>query len=154
VYRNLLVSRVLLSLAAVIYLFGAVMHANAFFKKASYIIEGSELKAFFSSELKVLWLADSTTLIGLAIIFGLIAARPAWATRPLILVLSWIPAATTALLYFFLGSFYAAHLLLAATLMVIVAALLLPTRRSQPRAASGLAIHPASSNLGDRFGGN
>jgi hypothetical protein len=145
VNRNLVVSRLLLALAAAIFLFGAAMHAFAFFAKASHVIEASTLKAFFSSELKVLWLADSTTLLGLALIFGLIAARPAWAARPIILILSWIPAATTALLYFFLGPFYAAHMLLAATLMVILSALILPADRIPTRQPeSGLAPESAA----------
>jgi hypothetical protein len=124
VNRKLIVSRFLLSLAAAIFLLGAVMHASAFFWKANRVIDGSSLKPFFSSELKVLWMADSTTLLGLALVFALIAAKPAWASVPAILVLSWIPAATTVLLYFFLGPFFAAHMLLAATLMVIASALL------------------------------
>jgi hypothetical protein len=128
VNRNLAISRLLLALAAAIFLFGAAMHARAYFVSASRIIDASIVKTFFSSELKVLWLADSTTLTGLALLFGLIAARPAWASRPVILCLAWIPGATTALLYFFLGPFYAAHLLFAATLMVILSGLLLPAQ--------------------------
>lgn len=132
--RNLVISRLLLTLAAAIFLVGALMHAIAFLK-ASNILGASTLKPFFTGELRVLWLADSTTLLGLALVFALLAVRPAWASRPLILMCCWIPAATTALLYIFLGPFFAAHMLLAATLMVIVSALLLPqstSRMSQP----------------------
>jgi hypothetical protein len=83
-------------------------------------------------------------LMGLAVVFGLVAARPRWAARPMILCLSWIPAATTALLYFFLGPFYAAHTLLAATLMVIAAALVLPAERDLTRGAPlAGAVQPA-----------
>jgi hypothetical protein len=74
------------------------------------------------------------------------AARPASGTRPVILILSWIPAATTALLYFFLGPFYAAHLLLAATLMVIVSALILPAHRI-PLRQVGSRKAPESASL-------
>ncbi|HME39497.1 MAG TPA: hypothetical protein VKG63_11115 [Steroidobacteraceae bacterium] len=119
-------SRLLLALAAVIFLFGAAMHAIAFFSKAAHVVDVSDLKPFFGNEVKVLWLADSTTLTGLAILLGLMAIRPGCASRPVILLLSFIPAAITALLYVYLGPFYAAHLLLAATLMTIVAALMLP----------------------------
>ena len=127
--RNPVISRLLLTLAAAIFLLGALMHAIAF-TKASSLLGASTLKTFFSGELRALWLADSTTLLGLALVFALIAARPTWASRPLILASSWIPAATTALLYVFLGPFYAAHMLLAATLMVIVSGLLLPQSAS------------------------
>jgi hypothetical protein len=146
VKRNSVISRVLLALAAAIFFLGAVMHSIAFFAKASRVIDASTLKAFFSSELKVLWLADSTTLMGLAVVFGLMAARPASGTRPVILILSWIPAATTALLYFFLGPFYAAHLLLAATLMVILSALILPAHRI-PLRQVGSRKAPESASL-------
>jgi hypothetical protein len=128
VNRKLSVVRVLLVLAAAIYAFGALMHAKAFFGSADGIISSSSVKVFFSAELKVLWLADSTTLAGLAFVFALIAAKPIFATKPVILCLAWIPAATTALLYVFLGSFYAAHMLLAATLMVIVSGLIFPAQ--------------------------
>jgi hypothetical protein len=130
------IARFLLALAAAIFLFGAVMHAKAYFGNASRALDASPLKMFFSNELKGLWLADSTTLAGLALIFGLMATRPALAVKPVILCLSWIPAATTALLYLFLGSFYAAHMLLAATLMVIVAALILPAHRTSNHEAT------------------
>jgi len=133
VNRRVVASRVLLTLAAAIFLLGAVLHANAFFLKASHVIDGSSLKSFFAGELKVLWLADSTTLAGLGLFCGLIAAKPAWVKRTIILALSWIPAATSALLYFFLGPFYAAHMLMAATIMVVLSALILPASGAATR---------------------
>jgi hypothetical protein len=75
-----------------------------------------------------LWLADSTTLIGLALIFGVLALRPNSVSRPVLLLLALVPGATTALLYWFLGPFYAAHMLLLATAMVCVASLTLSTQ--------------------------
>jgi hypothetical protein len=134
---NLMISRLLLALAAAIFLLGAAMHGIAFFSKALHVVDSSNLKVFFGNEVKVLWLADSTTLMGLAIIFGLLAAKPSWVRRPVILLLSLIPGATTGLLYVFLGPFYAAHLLLAATLMVIVSGLILPAgNMPSPQAAT------------------
>jgi hypothetical protein len=138
VHRNAGISRLLFGFAAAIFMFGAAAHAKAFFGRASRIIDASTAKVFFAGELKVLWLADSTTLMGLAVIFGLMAAKPRWAARPLILCVSWIPAATTALLYVFLGSFYAAHMLLAATLMIVVGALVLPANRAPIRDAASV----------------
>ena len=131
--RRIVASRVLLAVAAVIFIVGAVLHASAFFLKASHVIDGSNLKSFFAGELKVLWLADSTTLAGLGLLCGLIAAKLAWVTRTIILAISWIPAATTALLYFFLGPFFAAHMLTAATIMVILSALILPASGAATR---------------------
>ena len=130
--KNAGISRLLFGFAAAIFMLGAAAHAKAFFGSASRIIDGSAARVFFAGELKVLWLADSATLMGLAVVFGLMAAKPRWAASPLICV-SWIPAATTVLLYYFLGPFYAAHMLLVATLMIIVAALLLPSNRTSIR---------------------
>jgi hypothetical protein len=124
-----IISRLLLAAAAAIFAFGGFMHLLAFLSKASGAIEGSNLGVFFAKEMKVLWLADSTTLIALAIIFVIIAAQPRFATKPVVASLALIPAATTALLYSFLGPFYAAHILLAATVMVIVGASISPSSR-------------------------
>jgi hypothetical protein len=146
VNKNAGISRFLFGVAAVIFMLGAAAHAKAFFGSASRIIDAATVKSFFAGELKVLWLADSSTLMGLAVLSGLMAARPGWAARPLMLCLSWIPAATTAMLYFYLGPFYAAHMLLAATLMVIVAAMILPANGVPSRqAAAARAAHPIPS---------
>jgi hypothetical protein len=121
------VSRLLMAAAAAIFAFGGAMHWLAFSNKASRAIEGSNLGGFLGKEMKVLWLADSTTLMALALLFGFIATQPRIAAKPMIILLALIPAATTALLYTFLGPFYAAHLLLAATLMVIAGAVFKPS---------------------------
>ena len=47
------------------------------FQKRTLLIEGAGVKAFFGNELKVLWLADSTTLVGVALILGFLSLRPA-----------------------------------------------------------------------------
>lgn len=131
---NFGVSRLMLAMAAAILALGGVMHSVAFCAKARRVIQGSNLSAFFASEMQVLWLADSTTLISLALLCGYIAARPRCATKPIILLLSIIPGATTVLLYRFVGLFFAAHMLLAATLMIIAAGLGFPP---SSRGASG-----------------
>jgi hypothetical protein len=48
------------------------MHTVAYVAKALPSISGSNLPPFLRSELKVLWLADSTTLMTLALVFGLV----------------------------------------------------------------------------------
>jgi hypothetical protein len=117
-------SRGLLAGAALIFASGGILHAVAYFSKAQVLIEAANVKLFFGNELKVLWLADSTTMTGLALIFGLFSLRPAFGSRALLLLLALLPGATTALLYAYLGPFYAAHLLLLGTVMVVLAALL------------------------------
>jgi hypothetical protein len=117
------IPRLLLATAAAICALGGTLHAAAYGAKGLPNISRSNLPPFLSSEIKVLWLADSTTLVALALVFGFIAAKPASATKAVVMLLGLVPAATAALLYFFLGPFYAGHLLLAASAMVFVAGL-------------------------------
>jgi hypothetical protein len=119
---KLTITRALLAGAAAIFCLGGVLHTAAFFSNASSVIEASSVKSFFGHELKVLWLADSTTLICLALICGLLSVKPDSVTRPLLFLLALVPASTTALLYGFLGPFFAAHMLLLGTLMLLAAA--------------------------------
>lgn len=132
-------NRALLTGASFIFGTGGVLHAKAFFSKASSVIDSSGVKVFFGDELKVLWLADSTTLISLALICGYLAFRPRAATTTMLILLALVPASTTALLYGFLGSFYAAHLLLLGTLMVFVAGLLRSRDTDLPEKTFGSA---------------
>ena len=120
-------SRLLLAASAAIFAFGAVMHAIAYHTKAQASIAAAGLPRFLALELNVLWLADSTTLLGLALVFGFVALKPRAATGSLIILLCSIPAGTTALLYLFLGPFYAGHLLLLACATAIGAGLLMLT---------------------------
>ncbi len=122
------ITRTLLGGAAVIFSLGGILHAAAFFSKASSLIDASSMKSFFGHELKGLWLADSTTLICLALICGFLSIKPHSVTRPMLFLLALVPASTTALLYGFLGPFYAAHMLLLGTAMVFVAAVTLRER--------------------------
>jgi len=114
----------LLSLSSAILIFGGAMHALAFVKKTASAIGSANIAPFLASELKVLWLADSTTLISIGIFFAFIAMKPSVASRFVVILVATVPAATTVLLYGFLGSFYAAHMLAAASAMAIAAALL------------------------------
>jgi len=112
--------RFLLALSSVISALGGAMHALAF-RKAAAAIDSSSLAHFYGGSSKGLWLADSATLFILAIIFGLIAARPSMATRPLIILVALIPAATAILIYTFLGGFIAGHILLAIAILALLA---------------------------------
>jgi hypothetical protein len=126
--KKTFIARLLLTLAAIIFGIGAVLHAAAYWSKSRTRIDMSDLPAFLAAELKVLWLADSTTLMALAIIFAFIAAKPASVAPRVIVLLAVIPAGTTLLLYLILGAFYAAHLLALATGMVVIAGLMMPSR--------------------------
>jgi hypothetical protein len=120
--------RFLLAFSSLLSAVGGVVHAAAF-RKTLAAVAGSNLPPFFGNSLKMLWLGDSTTLFGLAAIFGLIAARPFAATRTVVVLLALIPAATAVLLYTFLGSFFAGHLLLTIAAAAFFAGLQLPTAR-------------------------
>ncbi len=123
---NSRIPRLLLATSAAIFAFGGTMHAIAYVAKALPSISSSNLPLFLGAEFKVLWLADSTTLMALALVFGFIAGKPASASKAVIMLLAIVPAATTALLYVFLGPFYAGHMLLAASAMVCVAGMIMP----------------------------
>jgi hypothetical protein len=120
--------RLLYAASAAIFAFGSFAHAAVFFLKAGAGIGASNLSPLLQSELKGLWLCDSTTLAALAAVFFYLAARPQAANRTLVILVALVPAGTTLVLYVFMGAFYAAHMLLAATAMAITANLLGPAR--------------------------
>ncbi len=116
--------RWLLASAAALLLLGAVMHTSAFARTRA-AVAASNLAAFFGQSLKALWLIDSMTLLTLAVVFGLVAARPTLASGAVVALLALVPAATTMLLYSFIGGgFFPAHLLLLAAALAFVAGLL------------------------------
>lgn len=117
--------RFLLASSSLLSALGGTIHAAAF-RKALAAINASDLPRFYGGSSKGLWLADSATLFILAALFGLIAARPSTATRPLVILVALIPAATAILLYTFLGNFFAGHLLLAIAALAFLAGLQFP----------------------------
>jgi hypothetical protein len=113
--------RGLLATAAALLLFGAAMHTSAF-PRTQAAVAASNLASFFGESLKALWLIDSVTLLTLAVVFSLVAARPTLASGVVVALLALVPAATAALLYRFIGSGFApAHLLLLAAVLAFVA---------------------------------
>ncbi len=120
--------RLLLGGSSLILALGGPAHASAF-NKAAVLLAAANLPPFYAGSFKALWLADSSTLLTLAVTFALIAVRPAAASRPVVLLLALIPAATAGLVYCFVGSFLAAHLLMAAALAAFAAGLLFPTAK-------------------------
>ena len=113
-------TRVLLALASFLAVVGGLLHAGAF-RTALEAFASSNLQAFFANSSKALWLGDSSTLIILGVVFGLIAIRPSAASGPVIVLLALIPAATAILIYVFVGRFFAGHLLMAIAASALVA---------------------------------
>jgi hypothetical protein len=103
------------------------MHGLAF-SKASSAYDASNIVVFFGNSAKGLWIADSATLLILAVIFGLAAARPSTATRPSLILAALIPIGTAIMLYAFLGGFFAAHLLMVISALAIAAACGFPAK--------------------------
>jgi hypothetical protein len=118
-----LLSRLLLAASSAILLFGGAVHTLAF-KKAVAAIAASNLAPFFGKALKALWLIDSTMLITTALIFGLVAVRPAMVSRVFVVLVSLSPALTAILLYSFIGAIMPADLLVIASALAVSAALL------------------------------
>lgn len=104
--------RLLLVVSSFLAATGAAIHA-APFNRALAAIGAANLKPFYANSFKALWLGDSTTLLIVAVLFAMIAARPSVATRPVVMLLALIPAAVAILIYAFLGGFFAGHLLMA-----------------------------------------
>ncbi len=118
--------RFLLAASSLILLVGGLMHAAAF-GKAVRAVDASNLPAFYANSLKGLWLIDAATLLTLAVVMGLLAVRPSLASRPVVVLLAIVPAATALLLYRFIGNFLPAHMLIAAALTAGLAGLLIRT---------------------------
>lgn len=124
---NTALPRWLLAAAAALLFLGAAMHTSAF-PRTQAAVTASNLVSFFGQSLSALWLIDSVTLLTLAVVFSLVAARPTLASGVIVSLLALVPAGTAALLYRFIGSgFPPAHLLLLAAALAFVAGLLRAT---------------------------
>jgi hypothetical protein len=126
--------RFLLALASILLVAGSILHALAF-PRAVAAIGASNLPIFFGNILKVFWLADSTTMLFLAALFALIAARPAVASRTVVVLLAAVPAGLAVLIYIFMGAFFAGHILTVVATAVLWASWL--SAQPEPRPAVG-----------------
>jgi hypothetical protein len=120
--------RVLLAIAALILAVGGVLHAMAF-PKALNALGGAVMPEFYANSFRSLWLIDSAALFSLAIILALLAARPAMATRWIVVLLSLIPAATAVIVYYFVGPFFAPHTLVVASVLIVLGGLRFPAAK-------------------------
>ncbi len=114
--------KVFLAAASFLSALGGAIHAAAF-RKALNAISVSNLPHFYAASSEGLWLADSATLIILAVIFALLAFRPRMGTRPLLMLIALIPASTAVMLFVFLGTFFAGYLLLIIAILTFLAGL-------------------------------
>jgi hypothetical protein len=120
--------RLLLAFSAILLAIGAWMHA-AGFGRMSAGVGKSDLNPFLGKGFKVLWLQDSTIAIVLAIVFAVVALRPAAGSKPVIVLLALVPVITAALTYYFIGNFFGGHIFLVAGIAAILGALLNPVTK-------------------------
>ncbi|HEX4183150.1 MAG TPA: hypothetical protein VHY34_07820 [Caulobacteraceae bacterium] len=118
------ISRVLIGLAALGLAVDAALHWILFGQSALAVISGSNLPATLTADFKVLWIADVSTLLSLAAVFGWAAVSPSAASGPVIIVLSIIPAALGVLIFAFGAPSYAGFNMLAAAVIAAIGGLL------------------------------
>ena len=116
-------SRILFAISALILAFGAYVHTSAFGKVTTTVAK-SDLPDFFGKGFKVLWLQDSALQIIFAIVFAVLAIRPAAAPRWIVVMLALLLLTTVASVYYFIGNFIGGHLFLVAAIAAILGALL------------------------------
>ena len=118
-----LTSRVLLGVSAAMLAFAGFAHGSAF-PRAQAAAKASDLAPFFVGGFQILWLVDVATSLGLAIVFALVAARPAIASRLAIGLLSLMPLSTASFLIVFAPGFYAGPWFVAAGSAALLASLI------------------------------
>jgi hypothetical protein len=114
-------SRLLLAASALLLLAGAAIHAMPFPKVAPRF-DSASLPEFLAGASKALWLADSSNLAVLGLVFALLAARPQSRSPSLTALLAVAPVASAGLIYAFVGAFYALYLLLVAATLALSSA--------------------------------
>jgi hypothetical protein len=122
-----LLSRILLASSALVFAFGTWMHTSAFGRMSDAVAK-SDLPPFFGNGFRTLWLQDSVIQIVFAIIFGLLAIRPAAATRFIVVILGLLPITTAVFIYHFIGNFVGGHIFVAGGLTAILGGLFLSPR--------------------------
>src|SRR5260370_41530484 len=101
-------ARPVLAFSSLILLAGSLAHARAF-PGAARAAGLSTLPAMYGRDFEALWLADSATLMIVAVFFAAVALRPSIASRGVVILVALIPAPTAILISTFVRSFYARH---------------------------------------------
>ncbi len=118
------IARILLALAAAALAVDASLHWILFGPKVLAIIGPSNLPPALAADFKVLWVADISTLLSVALAFAWAARFPAAASAALVLVVSIIPAALGVLIFVFGAPSYAGFNMLAAAGLAVIAGVL------------------------------
>ena len=115
------IPRMLLALSSLLHVSAAIAHASAF-PRAAAVLAGAHVAPVYAGMFKSLFLSDSTTLTIIAAVVAFLAARPATATRTLVVLVALVSAATGAMVFIFMGGFFAGYWMVAASLTAIAAA--------------------------------
>ncbi|HXS26363.1 MAG TPA: hypothetical protein VN730_01725 [Steroidobacteraceae bacterium] len=115
------ISRVLLSLAALLMLAGGGAHVLAL-RKASAVLEASSLSGRYAAIFQGLWLSVGAMTVVLGLSYLILAWSPRLGTRTTLAALGTLPLTGAIAIYATVGNFAPAHLLLAAAAMVLIAA--------------------------------
>jgi len=118
------ISRLLLALAAAGLAVDATLHWVFFGRSVLAIVGSSTLPQALIADFKVLWVADVSTLLAVALAFALAAARPQAASAAVLAALALIPGALGVLVFAFGAPSYAGVNMLAAAGVALLAALL------------------------------
>ena len=123
-------SRILLAFSVIVFAFGAWIHTSAFGRMSDAVAK-SDLPPFFGNGFRTLWLQDSVLQIVFAMIFAVVAIRPAATTRFVVVILGLLPITTAILIYHFIGNFIGGHIFLGGGLAAILGGLMLPANSDQ-----------------------
>src|SRR5260370_38119194 len=86
---------------------------------------------FFGNGFRTLWLQDSVLQIVFAIIFAVVAIRPAAAMRFVVVILGLLPITTAILIYHFIGNFIGGHIFFSGGLAPVLVGLVFPANTGQ-----------------------
>ena len=121
-------SRWLLAVAGVLLLAGGSFHTWAY-RRATAMIDASNLTARNAALFKGLWLIDSGEVILIGLAFLALAWRPGLGNRALLGFLAALLMASTLAVYSTVGNFPPGHVLLVSAVLAITAAVL-PAKRA------------------------
>lgn len=118
-----ILSRILLTFSALVFLVGAWIHTSAFGRMSAGVAK-SDLATFLATGFRTLWLMDSVVQIILAVVFAFVALRPNASSKSIVVLIALIPLSTACLVYYFVGNFIGGHIFLTGALVAILGALL------------------------------
>ena len=109
---------------------GTWIHTAAFGRMSDAVAK-SDLPVFLGNGFRTLWLQDSAIQIIFAIVFAILAVKPAAATRFVVVLIAIIPITTAIFIYHFIGNFIGGHIFLAGGLAALLGGLMLPANSDQ-----------------------